>query len=88
MTDSSSAEVQCRARWVFSEEAQCMVAALDRVHVMPVGDSSEHDVHVAHAECWCSPTIEPQPSGIDICTHHALTGPDHDGWVVIGERLP
>jgi hypothetical protein len=77
-----------KPRWHFSESLQRMVPNLDRVHVIPWGDSEDDDLHIAHAECWCNPTLEPQPTGGDICTHNALTGPDHEGWVLIGERTP
>lgn len=64
-----------------------MIPVLDRIHVIPIDEGGD-DLHVASAECWCNPKVEPQPDAdTDICTHNAITGPDHEGWVLIGERF-
>lgn len=73
-------------RWVWSEKLECMVANISSIHVIPVGDS-DRDLHLATADCWCSPTLDrKEGDSLNVYIHNALTGPDHKGWVLIGEK--
>lgn len=74
-----------KARWTFCETTERMIPIINCIHVVPVGDSGDC-IHVASNSCWCNPKPS-EDNKEQIFLHNALTGNDHEGWILIGERI-